>query len=279
MAGKPKLGHYVVLSVSYYRDDAVLRAGEAAEVLFTRSIAFAGEQPADGYITEHQARYVIGAGLKRIEQRIAALVRESLWVPVDGGWVVRSYVKWNRSAEEIGMTRKADRERKAAKREAERSMSDSIPPGIRPESDGIPVEVPDLTYVVGKEVRSGEVKSGQIVAPQADATAASTLIAEWIDHCSGGRPPSRVVGQVAREVGKMLDEGIPLADVRAGLAAWHAKGLHPSTLASVVHEVRTGADRKTQPKGSTTDERVAATLDLAARYAAAEGATLPAIGA
>lgn len=132
----------------------------------------------------------------------------------------------------------------------------------------------------GKEGKGREQGREGSVAPQASATAAAqTLVAEWIDHCSGGRPPSRVVGQVAREVGKMLDEGIPATDVRAGLATWHTKGLHPSTLASVVHEVRTGGDRKAQPKPSTTDERVAATLELAARYAAAEGTTPPAIGA
>jgi hypothetical protein len=63
------------------------------------------------------------------------------------------------------------------------------------------------------------------------------LVAEWIDHCNA-RPPGRVIGQIGREVKALLAEGIPANDVRAGLAAWHRKGLHPSTLASVVHEVR-----------------------------------------
>jgi hypothetical protein len=67
---------------------------------------------------------------------------------------------------------------------------------------------------------------------------AQNLVAEWVDHCNGGRPPGRVIGQVAREIGAMLTEGIPYADVRAGLQQWHTQGLHPSTLASVVHEIR-----------------------------------------
>lgn len=65
---------------------------------------------------------------------------------------------------------------------------------------------------------------------------AQRLVAEWIDHCPR-RPPGRVVGQVAKELGIMLDEGIPYNTVRQGLALWHSKALHPSTLASVVMEV------------------------------------------
>lgn len=74
--------------------------------------------------------------------------------------------------------------------------------------------------------------------PPADAGAptASTLIGEWIDHCDS-RPPSRVIGQVSKEIKTMLTEGIEYERVRSGLVEWNRKGLHPSTLASVVHEV------------------------------------------
>lgn len=102
-----------------------------------------------------------------------------------------------------------------------------------------------------------------------------SLIAEWIDHCSQ-RPPRRVVGQVARELKALLDEGIPFPDVRSGLAAWHAKGLHPSTLPSVVHEVRTSGDRQ-----RPADRQVEALRDAMA-WAQQHDATTsdqPAIGA
>jgi hypothetical protein len=72
-----------------------------------------------------------------------------------------------------------------------------------------------------------------------DVPSAQDLVAEWIDHCNGNRPPGRVVGQIAKEIGIMLGEGIPYADVRNGLGRWHSLGLHPSALASVVHEIRT----------------------------------------
>lgn len=102
------------------------------------------------------------------------------------------------------------------------------------------------------------------------APGAQGLIAEWIDHLPGGRPPGRLVGQVAKELGAMLAEGIPYADVRAGLAAWQAKGLHPSALASVVHETRT--PRGSTDKPSTTDTRVGQAIALAQRLALEDSA-------
>lgn len=85
-----------------------------------------------------------------------------------------------------------------------------------------PVPVPEPDYSVGDGKPSAEANS-------------ATLIAEWIDRCAK-RPPGRVIGQVGKELKAMLEEGIGYETVRAGLAAWHKKGLHPATLASVVHE-------------------------------------------
>ena len=66
---------------------------------------------------------------------------------------------------------------------------------------------------------------------------AQALVAEWVDNCRA-RPPGNVVGQVAKQLKALLDEGIPADQVRTGLIAWHRKNLHPSTLPSVLHEVR-----------------------------------------
>ncbi|QZN86919.1 hypothetical protein [Cellulomonas sp. C5510] len=89
-------------------------------------------------------------------------------------------------------------------------------------------------------------------AAAADASAqpesAQTLIGEWIDHCDD-RPPGRVIGQLSREVKTLLTEGIPFEVVRAGLVEWHRKGLHPSALASVVHETRRGPRRLSPTDG------------------------------
>lgn len=65
---------------------------------------------------------------------------------------------------------------------------------------------------------------------------AQTLTGEWIDRCAK-RPPTSVVGQVSKHIRLMLDDGIDPDDIRRGTAAWMSKGLHPSTLPSVVNEV------------------------------------------
>ena len=145
------------------------------------------------------------------------------------------------------------------------------------------VDTPNEGYREGSavppRVRAGALPHPPTPSPQPPATVpptagavassaptAQTLIAEWIDHCDGKRPPGQVIGQVAKHLGQMLDEGIPIEHVRAGLAAWHDKRLHPSALPSVVHEVRQGP-RTAARKGSTTDDRVRQGLDLARHFA------------
>lgn len=95
---------------------------------------------------------------------------------------------------------------------------------------------------------------------------AQTLIAEWIDHVPS-RPPAAVIGQVGKQLRAMLGEGIDPVDLRKGLAAWVGKGLHPSTLPSVVNEVMNGPNGA-RGRPSTSDQRVAAGLELAAELTA-----------
>ncbi|WP_406133225.1 hypothetical protein [Streptomyces zaomyceticus] len=77
--------------------------------------------------------------------------------------------------------------------------------------------------------------SGSASAPTPETASAQHLIAEYAAACAH-RPPSGVLGHLGRETAKLLAEGIDPAHVRAGLALHRAKGLHPSTLPSLVHE-------------------------------------------
>lgn len=127
-------GRYAPLASAYYLDDAVMAAGEKAEVLFCRALAFSSNADADGFITDRQVT-ALAVGLSSIKARIDALIREELWERVDGGYQVRSWLKWNKPAEEIGRYRKNDRERKA---NGFRSNSAHIPSGKVSESARIP---------------------------------------------------------------------------------------------------------------------------------------------
>lgn len=97
-----------------------------------------------------------------------------------------------------------------------------------------PATVPQPPAPVPPTAGRGE--PGDDVALFDQAPTAQTLVGEWIDHCPE-RPPGRVIGQVAKELKTLLNEGIAPERVRAALAEWNRKGLHPSSLASVVHEI------------------------------------------
>lgn len=71
------------------------------------------------------------------------------------------------------------------------------------------------------------------------AANAQTLVGYFVEQScelGGSIPPSRVKGQVAREIKGLVDDGCTDKQIRAGLDLLLEKRLHPSTLASLVHE-------------------------------------------
>ncbi|MBZ6232825.1 hypothetical protein [Streptomyces olivaceus] len=120
-------------------------------------------------------------------------------------------------------------------------QSDSIEPSVRQReglSEGaVTPHGPDL----GPRIMDlGNTPSGGASAPAPHAVSANELIAEYAAACTH-RPPKDVLGHLAREVRKLLGEGIAPAHIRAGLERHRAKGLHPSTLPSLVHEAMNAA--------------------------------------
>jgi hypothetical protein len=128
-----RLGPYAPLSAMYADDDAIISAGENAELLFVRGLAFcAGMPEQDGYITERQLERRVGAGMPDVFERAQTLVKEGLWEAVDGGFIVRAWLKWNKSSTDLGRERKRDRDRKAAKAEEVRA---ALGVDVQPEPD------------------------------------------------------------------------------------------------------------------------------------------------
>lgn len=123
-----RLGPYAPLSATYAHDDAIIEAGEQAELLYVRGLAFCAASESDGFITKAQLKRFVGAGMDNVMDRAERLVEVGLWEEDGGGYVVRAWLKWNASAEELGRARRKDRERKAAKK-AESSPPDDDPDG------------------------------------------------------------------------------------------------------------------------------------------------------
>jgi hypothetical protein len=107
-------GSYAPLSAHYYKDDAIALAGERAEVLYLRGLAFCADVLSDGFISDIQLTRHVGVGLTgNVKARADKLCEVGLWERVDGGYRIPSWPKWNLTKAEIKDKQRRDAERKA----------------------------------------------------------------------------------------------------------------------------------------------------------------------
>jgi hypothetical protein len=212
------------------------------------------------------------AEMKRPEKAATELAQVGRWhlpghdcdsefcYPIADGWLIHNYLEFNPSRESVETKREADAQRKKAGRTSESRRS---PRGHTSESE-VTHPVPSRPVPVVTNVTTNRpVPSAEILPASAGTT--QTLIAEWLDH-SRAKPPTRIVGQVAKIIGELLTEGQSYDVVRRGLAEWDGKDLHPSVLHSVVYGVAKGP--AVRPNKAT--QRTAENLSLVARLEAQE---------
>jgi hypothetical protein len=115
-------------------------------------------------------------------------------------------------------------------------QSDFTEPSVR-EPGGLSeaAVTPHDTDLGPRTMDLGDTPSGGASAHAPDTVSAQQLIAEYAAACAH-RPPKDVLGHLGQQVRKLLDEGIDPAHIRAGLERHRVKGLHPSTLPSLVNE-------------------------------------------
>ncbi|MEU6222281.1 hypothetical protein [Streptomyces sp. NPDC047042] len=152
-----------------------------------------------------------------------------------------------------------------------------------PLSSGEPPSSTEGHDSASDEVLEGEpVDDAEAVDSDTPVTA-QTIVGEWLERCTV-RPPSRVIGQLSKEIRILLEEDRIHPDwIRRGIATWMTKGLHPSTLASVVNEAMnttgpaSASSARQQPANSLYDQATGTTVfdraraRIAARTAAQEG--------
>lgn len=85
---------YVPLDANYLRDPRIRRAGPDAELLYIRALAYAKAGETDGLVYDFDLD-AIAAGLKRVPQRVDALVREKAWERREEGWFICGWFNWN----------------------------------------------------------------------------------------------------------------------------------------------------------------------------------------
>lgn len=114
-------GSYAPLSARYYRDDAMALAGERAELLYVRGLAFCADMLSDGFISDIQLKMFVGVGLTGVQARAKRLCEVGLWERAEGdllgndgsGYRVISWAKWNLTKSEIQAKQRKDAERKS----------------------------------------------------------------------------------------------------------------------------------------------------------------------
>jgi hypothetical protein len=106
-------GSYAPLSAHYYKDDAIVEAGEEAELLYVRALAFCADVLSDGEVTERQVVRFVGAGMPDALDRAKTLVSVGLWEETDRGFRIVSWLEWNRSRAEIRRLQEVDSARKS----------------------------------------------------------------------------------------------------------------------------------------------------------------------
>lgn len=161
-------GSFAPLSANYYKDDALDEAGLEAELLFVRGLAFCAETLSDGVITARQVVRFVGVGMTDPLELAARLVKVDVWREVDGGFLVRSWLDWNPSRDEIRGAQEKDRNRK---RRSEPSGGPQAPtPTTRPAdtgetSDGIQTDSarnPDGVQTDSTRSRPANVLNGNV---------------------------------------------------------------------------------------------------------------------
>lgn len=124
-------GPYVGLSANYADDEKIMAAGEDAELLYVRMLAYCARTPlTEGWISDpvlvsrlgvmprtaydeagNETGNVPGTDAASRAERL----REVGLIERDGtGWRITAWLKWNRSIEEMGRERTRDQRRKAA---------------------------------------------------------------------------------------------------------------------------------------------------------------------
>ena len=136
-----RLGEYVPLSATYADDDAILCLTPLAELLYVRSLALASKLRSDGYLTEAQVTHLAARRLgsdQKVKKLVGELVTGGLWLSESGGYVIRGWLKWNQSMEDLGRERAKDRDRKRSDRHEKAGEEPFDPPGeqspVHPES-------------------------------------------------------------------------------------------------------------------------------------------------
>lgn len=204
---------WVKLSARYYLDPAVVNADADTEVMFTRALAYAGDQETHGFVPTGILPALCRR--RRYETCVETLVASGLWQPVRGGYMITRWQEWQSELEAIVARRSADRDRK--RRERDRASTAKNRTSSTPSDRGANPQVRGMSRDTSTDA-SDPVESKTHINPP---------------HPSGASPPRRrgtripADFQVTSDMVAWAREHAPHVDGRAETAKfidyWQAK--------------------------------------------------------
>lgn len=247
-------GSYAPLSAHYYKDDAIADAGEAAELLYVRGLAFCADVLSDGFISERQLQRFVGVGMRDATRRAERLVEVGLWERKAGGYLVSAWLKWNRSKDDIATLNRRDADRKGSSpaptdEDAPPPDDDEAPPdsernpnGIRSDSEppdaGSPNGFQPRARARARPPRNSTPRNSSRSSADADREVnAGTVVDAWVDEITRNgtvKPQGAMKAQVGREARELLNGGTDPELVMAAARTVAMKGyatLHREVMA------------------------------------------------
>jgi hypothetical protein len=286
-------GQFVPLDVNYLRDRSIRRAGPDAELLYIRSLAHAKAGGTEGFIGDFDLE-VVAVGLRNTPRRVSALVREELWVPVDDGWRIRSWEKWNATNEQVTAEKNAKRAA-AIKTNHERWHVDSdrtdprcphCSESLERSMERVATPIAPLSQREKRE-RTDKERDRETTSEVAGATVRPDVEAllDLLDQrvtANGAKKPART--KRSRDAARlMLDvDGRTVEQVTTAIEwatsdeFWRAHILSMPKLRDKYDQLRLAASRQQRPTSRT---RVEENLDVVREIAARDGLLPAQIGA
>lgn len=256
------------LATKYYLDDKLVGCSAATERMFTRLLAWVGDNETGGNLPENPHVFV---ALPSGKPSVLDLVSRGVLIhKTEGGYRFNGWGNWNSQADELAKRRKSDRERKRRERAKRASQSrdesrdvhaldeeedkdrdkerdllsddDSRNVAARDPSssssefaDGTPIPEPPA-----------EIETAARPPKPKPSDAARTVVRQELGP---GGYPRATTDRLAVQVGKLAHEGIPDDVIREALREWENRsGARPEWLGSIAGDV-VQARRSRAPNG------------------------------
>lgn len=261
---KRRSAPWVPLSVYYFDDEALIVAGEFAETMFVRMMAYAGRhRDWNGRLPRSVVLSRLGlVALDNVpesapERRLEALLESGLVSAQGQHLVITNWLKWNDAGERVEAIREQDRERKSALTRDDGRSDPEIVPESAPES------APESGTDSGAQDKKREDKKKDLSARRGRFDEFWSIYPKRGKHSNPKEPARQKWNDLVRtiEPDRIIDSARLLAKTREGEDPQHTPQaitwLRQKRWQDDAPATDSGAERHLQVVGPTRDAQVA----------------------